>query len=369
MHKNKRKELLHLGLFEGVGGFGLAAKWNGIETIATCDINEFGNKVTAHHFPEAYKHGDVRTLTKEILDDRLISRYGPDWASRTILTAGFPCQPFSVAGRRAGADDDRYLWPETLRVIAEIRPAWVIGENVAGILSMVQPVGVAEVASESDVFGEVHYTETQRYEFVADRICRDFESVGYSVIPFVIPACAVGAPHRRDRVWFVANRNCTRRKKRGTDRKREKEDSTEWSDIFCKLGGLGEEQSPPNRTDSGAKGVQQEREDRVCESRYAANTCCEGLQRRTSKGAEKNERGSDRWSNRISPWSDSICHWRQFPTVPPICGGDDGISLGLVGISFPNWRRESIAAMGNAVVPQIPQMIINLIKKIENNER
>lgn len=128
----KKYPLFHVGLFEGIGGFGLAAKLNGIETIATCEINEFGNKVTAYHFPEAYRHGDVRTLTKQILDERLIPKYGAGWQDRTILTAGFPCQPFSVAGRRAGADDDRYLWPETLRVIAEVRPAWVIGENVAG---------------------------------------------------------------------------------------------------------------------------------------------------------------------------------------------------------------------------------------------
>ncbi|WP_052078052.1 DNA cytosine methyltransferase [Porphyromonas gulae] len=215
MHKNKRKELLHIGLFEGIGGFGLAAKWNGIETIATCEINEFGNKVTAHHFPDSYKHGDIRTLTRKSLDERLISKCGRDWADRTILTAGFPCQPFSVAGRRAGADDDRYLWPETLRVIAEVRPAWVIGENVAGILSMVQPVSVVEMASGTDAFGEVYDTYTERSEFIAERICQDFEGIGYSVLPFVIPACAVGAPHRRDRIWFVAHSESKRRIARG----------------------------------------------------------------------------------------------------------------------------------------------------------
>ena len=278
--------MLHVGLFEGIGGFGLAAKWAGIETIATCEINEFGNKVTAHHFPEAYKHGDVRTLTKEILDEKFIPRYGAGWTDRTILTAGFPCQPFSVAGRRAGTDDDRYLWPETLRVISEVKPAWVIGENVAGILSMAQPVGVAEVASESDVFGEVHYTETQRYEFVADRICRDLESIGYSVIPFVIPACAVGAPHRRDRIWFVAN---------------------------------------------------------TTKRRWTQNN-----ENELAKQSKQN-----------------IPNWRQFPTVSPICSRDDGVSLGLAGISFPRWRREAITALGNAVVPQIPQLIMSLIDKIE----
>ena len=312
--------MLHVGLFEGIGGFGLAAKWAGIETIATCEINEFGNKVTAHHFPEAYKHGDVRTLTKEILDEKFIPRYGAGWTDRTILTAGFPCQPFSVAGRRAGTDDDRYLWPETLRVISEVKPAWVIGENVAGILSMAQPVGVAEVASESDVFGEVHYSETQRYEFVADRICRDLESIGYSVIPFVIPACAVGAPHRRDRVWFVAN-----------------------------------------RTGSGAKGVQCEWENRTDESWDAADTTSKRRGELRDESTPKRAQGS----HELPTGEYSISNWKQFPTVSPICSRDDGVSLGLAGISFPRWRREAITALGNAVVPQIPQLIMSLIDKIE----
>ena len=290
---------LHIGLFEGIGGFGLAAKWNGIETIATCDISGFGNAVTAYHFQEAYKHRDARTLTKQILDERLISKYEAGWQDRTILTAGFPCQPFSIAGRRAGADDDRYLWPETLRVIAEVRPAWVIGENVAGILSMVQPVSVVEMASGTDAFGEVYDMYTERSEFIAERICQDLEGIGYSVIPFVIPACAVGAPHNRDRIWFVAH-----------------SDSVRGGELF----------------DTGAAARSQER-DELFTSSFA------------------------------------IPNWINFPTVSPLCFGDDGLPIELAGISFPTWRRESITAMGNAVVPQIPQMIINLIKKIENNER
>lgn len=293
----KKYPLFHVGLFEGVGGFGLAAKWNGIETIATCDINEFGNTVTAYHLQEAYKHRDVRTLTKEILDERLISKYEAGWQDRTILTAGFPCQPFSIAGRRAGADDDRYLWPETLRVIAEVRPAWVIGENVAGILSMVQPVSVVEMASGTDVFGEVYDMYTERSEFIAERICQDLEGIGYSVIPFVIPACAVGAPHNRDRIWFVAH-----------------SDSVRGGELF----------------DTGAAARSQERDE-------------------------------------LSTSSFAIPNWINFPTVSPLCFGDDGLPIELAGISFPTWRRESITAMGNAVVPQIPLLIIKYIKDIQKN--
>lgn len=338
----KKYPLFHVGLFEGVGGFGLAAKLNGIETIATCEINEFGNKVTAYHFPEAYRHGDVRTLTKQILDERLITKYGAGWQDRTILTAGFPCQPFSVAGRRAGADDDRYLWPETLRVIAEVRPAWVIGENVAGILSMVQPVSVVEMASGTDAFGEAYDMYTERSEFIAERICQDLEGIGYSVIPFVIPACAVGAPHRRDRIWFVAHSDRVGWQRRCSGCNGENEDPSQRTDVFSEFGRHGEEQSSPNSSNTGSEGLQCQGKNRTIESRATAAA-------------------SSEWRR--------IPNWINFPTVSPLCSGDDGLPIELAGISFPTWRRESITAMGNAVVPQIPQMIINLIEKIESNER
>ncbi|WP_317190276.1 DNA cytosine methyltransferase [Phocaeicola vulgatus] len=124
-----------------------------------------------------------------------------------ILTGGFPCQPFSVAGQRKGAEDDRYLWPHMLRAIREIRPDWVIGENVAGILTMVQPGQAAHVGDRYNLFGEMEPVYRKREEYVVETICRDLESEGYTIQPLLIPACAVGAPHRRDRVWFVANSN------------------------------------------------------------------------------------------------------------------------------------------------------------------
>lgn len=353
--------MIHIDLFSGVGGFALAARCNGIETVVTCEVNDFSSRVLAHHFPSAYGHGDIRTLTIEYLNERLIPKYGRDWTSRTIVTAGFPCQPFSVAGRRKGADDDRYLWPETLRVISEAKPTWVIGENVAGILSMVQPVGVAEVASESDVFGEVHYTETQRYEFVADRICRDLEGIGYSVIPFVIPACAVGAPHRRDRIWFVAHSDRVGWQLRCSDCNGENEDPSQRTDVFSELGGLGEERFPPNRTDSGAKGLQQEREVRACESWDAADASSEWRRELRDKGEKERARNSEE----LSAGEYTIPNWINFPTVSPLCSGDDGVSLGLAGISFPAWRRESIKALGNAIVPQVAYEIMKAIKRIE----
>uniref|UniRef100_UPI00359C2DFD DNA cytosine methyltransferase n=1 Tax=Bacteroides ovatus TaxID=28116 RepID=UPI00359C2DFD len=134
-----------------------------------------------------------------------------------VLTAGFPCQPFSVAGQRKGADDNRYLWPYLLRAIQEIRPDWVIGENVAGILTMVQPCQEVEVGSQSTLFGESESVFKRRQQYVVETICLDLEREGYSVQPVLIPACAVGAPHRRDRVWFIAHRNGTGLQTEGTE--------------------------------------------------------------------------------------------------------------------------------------------------------
>lgn len=176
-------------LFSGIEGFGLAAKLLGIETVFSCEIDSFCREVIRKNFSKTTIYEDIRKT------DFIQYRGEID-----ILTGGFPCQPFSVAGQRKGAGDDRYLWPEMLRVIDEVRPTWVIGENVAGITSMVQPCEVISVENHSDLFGEDNYTiETERAEYVIETVCRDLEGIGYSVQPFIIPACAVGAPHRRDR--------------------------------------------------------------------------------------------------------------------------------------------------------------------------
>ena len=197
--------MIHIGLFDGIGGFGMAAAWCGIETVVSCEIGAFGSDVLASLFPAAYHHKDIRTLTKTIIDERLIPRFGTDYGRRTILTGGFPCQPFSSTGKRRGAADDRYLWPEMLRIIGDVRPRWVIGENVAGILSMVQPAHVVTLESEPDLFGAGNELQTKCGQYTVHRICKDFEAIGYTIRPVVIPACSIGAPHRRDRVWFLAS--------------------------------------------------------------------------------------------------------------------------------------------------------------------
>ena len=163
-------ELTHLSLFSGIGGLDLAAEWAGFRTVGQCEWADYPRSVLEKHWPGLPRWRDIRTLT----GDDFFAKTG--LRTVTVLSGGFPCQPFSTAGKRRGKEDDRYLWPEMLRVISEIRPSWVVGENVAGIVSM-----------------------------ALDTALSDLESIGYACQAFVIPACAVDAPHRRDRVAIVAH--------------------------------------------------------------------------------------------------------------------------------------------------------------------
>lgn len=186
----------HASLFSGIGGPEVAAAMLGWENVFHCEINEFGRKVLEYWFPNSESYEDI---TKT--DFRKFR------GTIDVLTGGFPCQPFSYAGKRRGQQDQRYLWPEMLRVINEVRPTWVIGENVAGIGTMVEQCRITDLGSEVTLFekgGGLH-RYTAEYTFTIERICSDLESKGYSVQPMLIPACAVGAPHRRDRIFFIAH--------------------------------------------------------------------------------------------------------------------------------------------------------------------
>ena len=160
--------MIHGSLFSGIGGFDLAAEWMGWTNAFHCEWEDFPRKVLQYHFPESKSYGDINETDFTIWNGKI-----------DILTGGFPCQPYSAAGKRLGKEDERHLWPEMLRAIREIQPRWVIGENVHGLVNW----------NGGMVFEEVQV---------------DLENEGYEVQPYILPAASVNAPHRRDRVWFVA---------------------------------------------------------------------------------------------------------------------------------------------------------------------
>lgn len=184
--------------FSGIGGELVAASMLGWDVKFFCEKNPFGNRVLSYWYPNAKNYEDITTADFT------------EWRGRVdVLTGGFPCQPFSYAGRRRGAEDDRYLWPAMHNAIDEIQPTWVVAENVAGILTMVEQGEVSKVAGTAtlfDAFDDLRGRYELRETFTLQRICTDLESHGYAVQPVLVPACAVGAPHRRDRVFIVARR-------------------------------------------------------------------------------------------------------------------------------------------------------------------
>lgn len=328
------RKLTHGSLFSGIGGFDLAAEWTGWTNVFHCEINEFCTRILNHHFPNAEHYADI---TK--------TDFTP-WRGRIdVLSGGFPCQPFSLAGQRKGADDDRYLWPQMLRAIREIQPSLVVGENVAGILTMVQPGEEVEVGSQTSLFGEADRKRVLlRQEYVVETICRDLGSEGYSVQPFLIPACAVGAPHRRDRVWFVARLAANPDGDRCTP---------------CAASGRIEESRREHLPQQEERGNEAERLDGLDGLPWASsNAHCE----RHECGYTERPQGRKEPDGGVEALRVPSA-WTDFPTQSPVCGGDDGISGGLDGITFPKWRQESIKAYGNAVVPQVVYEIFKAIQE------
>lgn len=196
-------QLTHLSLFTGIGGLDLAAEGAGFHTVGQCEWADYPTGVLAKRWPDAAHWRDIRTLTRESFHEKT-----GIWTV-DVISGGFPCQPFSVAGQRRGTADDRYLWREMLRIVEELRPSWVIGENVAGLVSMAEPVGDSQVESRS--LGrhpdEDHYRSvlSQQERMLLHGIIQDLKGAGYDVQPFVVPACGVGAHHRRNRIAIVAH--------------------------------------------------------------------------------------------------------------------------------------------------------------------
>lgn len=183
------EKLTHFSLFTGIGGIDLAAEWAGFETVGQCEFADYPTKVLEKRWPNVERWRDIRSVTSESFRERT------GLHTVTLVSGGFPCQPFSVAGNRKGKEDDRYLWPEMLRVIQELQPTWVLGENVAGIITMGESAPFSIL--ENDDVGST--TENM----VLEEICEALEKIGYEVQPVLIPACSVGAPHQRYRTFIV----------------------------------------------------------------------------------------------------------------------------------------------------------------------
>lgn len=309
--------MIHIGLFEGIGGFSIAAKWAGWKTYATCEIDPFCQKVLNYHFPEAYHHGDIHTLTYETINYELSKRYGSQWRDEDIiLTGGFPCQPFSLAGKQKGTEDPRHLWPEMLRAIREIKPRWIVGENVRGIVTW----------SKGLVF---------------EQVCAELEVEGYEVSPVILPACGVGAPHRRDRVWFVAHRADSR-----SETMREAQDGIYADGLIA-----DPDSDRCRRRQNKQESIEQ------CYGKAYDSTCCEDGNAANTTSNRSQTRSKIGTSGKCV----EIVGFDRFPTQSPICCRNDGFSQRLDGITFPKWREQSIKAYGNAIVPQVALQIFHII--------
>ena len=328
------------------GGFDLAAEWMGWDNVFHCEWNEFGKKVLNHYWPNAISYDDITKTDFTIHRGRI-----------DILTGGFPCQPYSQAGKRLGKEDERHLWPEMLRAIREIAPRWVVGENVRGLTNW----------NGGMVFDEVQ---------------ADLEACGYEVQPFLLPACAVNAPHRRDRIWFVAfNTMCydDSRRNRGEsernglevvgnilDKERRYESSDNIEPSGCdatadtkseRLEGYHErERCSEHRSDSGFFFGSENKQYAFDPERIRRNEG--GNENGVVEKAQEEKRGKKQFggTNSAQDW------WGRFPSEPSVCSGDDGIPSGLDGITFSKWRNESIKAYGNAVVPQVVYQIFKAIE-------
>ena len=318
--------ITHYDLFAGIGGFSLAleevfneAKINHI----FCEWEHFPSAVLKKHWPNGIFYGDIADLVANTNSQRHKSGFAESETERrsnlcggarsdenktlTILTGGFPCQPFSQAGRRKGTADDRYQWPNMFRIIQNVKPDWVIAENVRGLV-------------------------TWNDGMVLEQVCADLESKDYKVQPFIIPACAVNAPHRRDRVWIIAHCANSRTK------------------------GLQKQEISPNDS---------------------ANTSSERLRGRSLQGCQDREwqmaederqraevRGQSQGRSRRD-WNQD---WREVALATCNARMDDGLPREVDGISysFAKWRNESIKAYGNAIVPQVAMEIFRAIKETVN---
>jgi len=334
--------MIHGSLFSGIGGFDLAAKWAGIETIWQVENDSYCQKVLKKNFPKAKRYGDIKTI-----------KIG-DLEPVDIISGGFPCQPFSCAGKRRGAADDRFLWPEMLRIISEVRPTWVIAENVPGIVNM-----------------------------ELDQVLADLESKGYETQMFIVPACALDAPHIRQRIWIIGYTKSPGTSKKCGICKRSKSNSirtnkkNEYDFEDAKIIGCGSQRTEstgfigvagindadchaPDTSikrlqgrDNGSEGINPKTM-RLLSSRSDFNDASNSEGDSIRTGLCESEEERERWGrfdNQVwqEPW---------FEVATCLCGMDDGV---------PN-RVDRLKSLGNAIVPQIAFQFFKMIKEIESNK-
>lgn len=292
-----------LDVFSGIGGFSFGLERAGMKTIAFCEIDPFRQAVLRKHWPHVPIFSDIRQLNKQTLKEAGVIT---DETGIDLICGGWPCQPFSIAGKRRGKADDRYLWPEMLRLIRELRPRWVLGENVAHYVNM-----------------------------ALDDTLSDLEAEGYEARALVIPACAVGAPHRRDRVWIVAY-------SAGMERQSGAEEQRVFRGMYAdgqecdNTGGSGKTQFQQNVAYATGKGL----EGGFDQARQ--NTGC-------SRGELKSRLGGvlDGLSCRLDGYRwPAPFRSKQYEWEPPR----------VAQKKIPN-RKERIAALGDSIVPQVAEVI------------
>ena len=322
--------LTHGSLFSGIGGFDLASEWMGWKNVFHCEWNDFGKRILKYYWPNAISYDDI---TKT---DFTIHRGKID-----ILTGGFPCQPYSVAGKRKGKEDERHLWPEMLRAIREIQPTYIVGENVRGLLNW----------NGGMVFDEVQ---------------TDLENEGYEITPFLLPAGGVNAPHRRDRIWFVSFKNSNQNGWRGNEWK-EESDFREQRNFSS--GNNERVQTDNDKTRSIAdtqgwreRGVRIKSEKtRTPKSNKSFGSVCGIPSTANSDSGRQSGKEHRKEESRQFAKESFPGYWENFPTQSSVCDGNDGIPSELDGITFPKWRNESIKGGGNAIVPQVAFQIFKAI--------
>jgi len=375
------KELTHIDLFSGIGGFALAARWAGIKTVQFVEIDPFCRKVLAKNFPGVNIHDDIKTFTNTEcsrfngqtipIQSRESQQEGslPTGCNQRpfLLTGGFPCQPFSCAGKRKGTGDDRHLWPEMLRVIKEFNPEWIIGENVGGIINiknLVEPGSDFDMEDEADNGGEDSGSTS-----VLVSILSDLNQAGYSVQLFLIPACAVGAPHRRDRVWIVANSASDGCVRRGSSVKA-KEGLQQRSESTGELERRSERpycHAPDTQSEQAHTTEQRGLHAKPCgKDSDVTHTGNQGLQGSKWPGShEQRQAAHGSIAERNNTWDEP---WIEAATR--LCRVDDGVSKRLDetgGISgklkskTAGARVHRLKALGNAIVPQVAYEIMKAI--------